>query len=706
MINAIRGLAVRGLVSLVGKDAASLEALSEFGLVGGLKKTPPKRGTAETLNAYMTTPWLRATTNKIAKAVGSTTWRLYVVRSNGKAIKDIRLTKGNRSQRHAQLKTYRKNADVQEITDHPALDVLFGGNEFLIGSTNFQLAQIYYDLIGESFMMKERDVLGTVVALWPVPPHWVRSTPTPAQPYFEIQHGAEASRVPMDDMLWMIDPSPLEPYGRGAGGGKAISDEIQTDEFASKHIKAFFYNSARPDIIISGDGLDESNTKRMEQGWLDRHQGFWRSYKPFFVSKNIQIKELSQTFQAMQMTDLRKFSRDSIHQFWGVPPEILGITESSNRATIDAADYIFGRHVVQPRLEVLRSVLQARLINEYDERIVLEYDSPVAEDKEHKLKVMTAVPYMFTQNQWQRAAGEPEMENGDVYLAPFNLSPATEYIPSEPAPAPITTPEGKRKDAAKALTAEESALIEAVVTSVKYVSINDRIEPVIIETIDIFGESQAELIGTNWIPTDPQIKQAVDLRMGEKITGITDNTRDSLRLTLTNGIAANETAKELESRLRVVFRAGRRNRAATIARTETVNAQNYGHVQAMRQGGVEKKQWLSSRDERVRESHAVGSGLDLQIVPINDNFVSPVTGATGPYPGEMSSAAESVNCRCTTIAVFNGRSITDEAGFTKYWKAGEADRIPQEENALSLIRDGFTEQENDAIKALKKGFTS
>jgi phage portal protein BeeE len=64
-------------------------------------------------------------------------------------------------------------------------------------------------------------------------------------------------------------------------------------------------------------------------------------------------------------------------------------------------------------------------------------------------------------------------------------------------------------------------------------------------------------------------------------------------------------------------------------------------------GGI---MWLSARDSAVRDTHDAGSGgLDGKVVQPGEDFVSP-SGARGPGPGLMSTLAENINCRCTTIA--------------------------------------------------------
>jgi SPP1 gp7 family putative phage head morphogenesis protein len=88
-------------------------------------------------------------------------------------------------------------------------------------------------------------------------------------------------------------------------------------------------------------------------------------------------------------------------------------------------------------------------------------------------------------------------------------------------------------------------------------------------------------------------------------------------------------------------------RATMIARTETIRASNAGALEAMRDAGMTRKQWLATNDARTRPAHMAADG---QIVGMDEAFV--VDGESLHYPGDRSgSAGNTINCRCTVIPV-------------------------------------------------------
>ena len=68
------------------------------------------------------------------------------------------------------------------------------------------------------------------------------------------------------------------------------------------------------------------------------------------VDGNVTVTKLAENMRDMDMTEGRRFLRDAVLEHFGVPREIMGITESSNRATSEAAQYIYAQNVIMPRL--------------------------------------------------------------------------------------------------------------------------------------------------------------------------------------------------------------------------------------------------------------------------------------------------------------------------------------------------------------------
>lgn len=700
---------------LSGQGGSNLSILANSGAT-------TSRSASQLLKTYSESPWLRAAVSKISYTTATTPWRIYVASdATGKKIKATKIQKASIKHRKRFLKEMQGKGELVEIHDHPLLDLLSGGNEFLTGLANFQTLQQHSDLVGEGFLLKERNGLGKPSTLWAIPPIWVKRTPAPGYEFFLLTINGIETEIPMSEMLWFKDPNPADPFGRGSGISQSLADELSADEHASKHIADFFYNGARPDILVTAEDLNKGDTERLETAWNSRLKGFFKNHKTFFLNKKVNVHEMHTSFRDAQMLELRKFERDTIIQVFGIPPEIMGIVESSNRATIEGADYIFASKVIVPRLEAQRAVFQERLVPEFDDRIILDYESPVAEDKAFTLEVMQATPYAFELDEMRELGGLADLpdDQGKVRMVPFNLTTADTVenasavdgndIIDEDNDNDSTDPIKNKKSVIKALTNSE---IEILVNEVNKDPFVRLVIPVVEQTAIEFGQDTIDEAGVDAIydNLDPKVNDFIQTQTGQRFDTLVDETtKNKLRDELREGISLNETEGQLAKRIQTIFDDATDSRARMIARTETVRASNFGNFSGMKQVGVETKEWLSSRDSRVRDSHG---SLDGTTIPINAKFMSPNTGATTDFPGDFHEASEDINCRCSVLSVFDEKSMKDldadavEKIREARWKALDNNRLPFERIMLPKIKQAFREQEAVVLDKFEEVFRS
>jgi hypothetical protein len=426
--------------------------------------TAPRRGTRELLQLYRESPWLRAIVGKIARAVAEVDWLIYAKPAPGTSLDQKYLPLGRTADkspetRSAYIQRALDTSELKRIPMHPLLELLARGtgNPRLSGFGVFAVTQEHLDLVGEAYWLVEKGVLGEPVALWPLPPAWVSMMPSEEEPYYQISApGGVLVRVPMTMVVPFIDPDPENPYGRGTGTAHALSDEIQVDEYAAGHMKSFFLNRARPDLIISGQFINPKDAERLETQWKADHQGFFKAYKPIFFSQKIDVTQLNQDFASMQMVQVRKAERDTFINVFGIPPEKIGVIGESKRSTIAASDFFWTKDIVTPRLEAFRRAMQEVLVPMFDDRILLEYETPIVQDDEFKWKVMNTAPWAFRLNEWRKFGAEKSMgPAGDVLVMPKAVSvvDAQQDVkkldkPEAPPPAP-NAPSGTGKPGEK-----------------------------------------------------------------------------------------------------------------------------------------------------------------------------------------------------------------------------------------------------------------
>ena len=375
-----------------------------------------KRGTSDFLQAYNELPWYRAAISKIAGSVSSIEW--------------LGLTEDPETDQMTPLN------DLLEGVKHP-LEIFFDQpHPFFSWQTILFLWTIHLKTVGEAFGIWDKTNDG--LQIWPIVPTQISKLPTPEEPAFILSLPTGQYPIPIDEMLWMIDPDPTSLYARGSGIAQALDDELSTDSEAAKTVRGFFEHQARPDILITGKGLNPEKTKRIEEEWVTKQSGFWNAFKPHFMSEVVDVQTFTQDFQSMQFVELRKYERDSIIQVFGIPPEIVGILQNSNRATIEAADLFFSRYTLTPLLNQLREAFQKQLVPKFDDTGLVEIDfiSPIQEDKDYQLEVIRAAPWAFLKDEIRVRAGEDPLPDGkgEVFLTPMAL----QETPLDATPEPAT----------------------------------------------------------------------------------------------------------------------------------------------------------------------------------------------------------------------------------------------------------------------------
>lgn len=374
---------------------------------------PPERNTEEWIRTFRTNPRL-AVVERIASDLSFAEGKLFRVDENG---------------------------DEQEITAHPFLDFWANPNPLheMSSAALWRLLEIYLKLKGEGYFIMERDEFGRPAELWPVPTHWVQMTPYQGFPYYTVRlTNGQLMEVPADDMFVMKDLDPYDPFKRGLGQSEALADEIETDEYAAKFQKRFFFNDATPNIIIGMPKSTEEQRKRFLAEWMQRFKGVFQSHGVATVNGDVTVNKIGESMKDMDMVNGRTFLRNAALEHYGVPREIMGITESSNRATSEAAQFIYAQNVLMPILRRREEAINHQLIPWFGDDLVWHFDDIVPRNQEFDKAVGLDGwnAGLLTKDEAREKLGMPPCKvGGDVYKTQFS----DVYVHEDDDPAEVST---------------------------------------------------------------------------------------------------------------------------------------------------------------------------------------------------------------------------------------------------------------------------
>jgi hypothetical protein len=463
----------------------------------------------------------------------------------------------------------------------------------------------------------------------------------------------------------------------------------------------FFLNNATPSgVLYSEDSLNKDGYQRLRDEWNRKYKGSENAGKIAILEGGLKYQQTGSTLKDAKFEDVSREVRDEILAMFGVPASKLGLVEDVNRANADANDYTYQKETILPRLILIEEKINEQLLPLYDTGLICKFDSPVPQDVEYRLREKQT----NIQSGFSSIDEEREKEGLDPYnlpetsvpLIPFNLNPAGQPKPDlygnlPPQPEEEKSIINKKRDhkwqTFIMITTPQERLFSEVMRRYfedqhgevmrnlnKYKSINNAITKDLAAYIlfnmqeantklknrSIFNVRNAYVAGLNLGMQDtnssidfnlfePNIIRAVNARSIFFAEKINQSTADLIRDELTKGIEKGESITDISKRIDNIFNFSRDFRSVRIARTEIIGATNDGQLRAYQEAGFEAKEWLTARDERVRESHQI----DGQVVGVGETFTTGL-GSHLLYPGDRSSGApveDLVQCRCTILPV-------------------------------------------------------
>jgi HK97 family phage portal protein len=216
-----------------------------------------------------------------------------------------------------------------------------------------------------------------------------------------------------------------------------------------------------------------------------------------------------------------------------------------------------------------------------------------------------------------------------------------------------------------------------------------------------FGQKTFQEIGLDigFDIANPAVQDFLEEFAGERIRDMVGaTTRRELGEALAKVTREGPTFSKLTRAVMDVFERADRERAEVIARTETTRAAGFGSQRAMELGNVERKTWISSRDNFVREQHAE---LDGQTVPATEPFNW--EGNEAMYPGGFSKAALSVNCRCIAVAIPDEKAaeaLSTKDARAEAWSLKDNLLLHHERILTAALREGFARQMRAVLTGL------
>ncbi len=271
------------------------------------------------------------------------------------------------------------------------------------------------ELFGNAYWVLVRTRLSDVPAeIWPVPPAWMRVVPGVQSgagrklpgagvssgkgdaggdliEAYELRRAGRTLRLDPRDVVHFRYPSPADPF-YGASPLQAAIEAVYADESVARAQRRAFENGPFPGFILKTEHeLTREQQERLRADFESTFAGPDAAGKVIFTGPGSEVKPFTTSPREMDFLKSALSTRDRILGVFGVPPAVLGLVEDFNRANAEAAQMLFARDTLAPKLKLIAARITQDVCSQFlPSGITCEFDSPVSDDREADRKDMEA----------------------------------------------------------------------------------------------------------------------------------------------------------------------------------------------------------------------------------------------------------------------------------------------------------------------------
>jgi len=381
------------------------------------------------------TSWVYICVKLNAQAVASVPLRLYVAKkTKGQKFKTIE-TKPIERERLKWLYSKEnldswltKAAEVEEVTDHALLDLLKNVNPWNNRRDLWESTSMFSDLAGEAYWYMPRIKANVPGQIWVIPSQFINpvfgKSLDKAINYYEYIRGAINVPLSVEEVVMFVYPNPSNLF-TGFSTIKGIADAVYLQRQMNDFEISLIENRAKPGgILVPKVRMSKMELERARESFKQKYAGARKAGKTLIPPVDMEFIRDAMTPVEISFMEGRKLNRTEIMAGFDIPEGTI-ISETSNRAVAEAADYRHAKYGILPRCKRIEEKINEKVTPIYDDKIFCAFDNPVPEDKEFKLKkqVEQTKVNISLINEERAAEGKKPIEGGDIGWVPFNMMP-------------------------------------------------------------------------------------------------------------------------------------------------------------------------------------------------------------------------------------------------------------------------------------------
>ena len=253
---------------------------------------------------------------------------------------------------------------------------------------------------------------------------------------YDTASGPRKATFQPDEIVAFRLPMLQNAY-EGASPFGAMSGSVKLDEEMLKSRYKVFKNGIFPSLVVFMTEPDPKRRQEIMAEINERYASSDNAGKAIGLRKeHMDVKDVrANTAREMDFTDSVDGTRDEVLAAGRTPPILAGITRDvQNRAVAEAAEYVYAKWAIAPKLALIEEQLNGGLIWPcYGEDVRMHFYSPVPEDAERERadEDMLVRNHVLTINEVRAKRGYEPVEWGDKPLVSIGVAPLGEGMPED-----------------------------------------------------------------------------------------------------------------------------------------------------------------------------------------------------------------------------------------------------------------------------------
>ncbi|WP_146115382.1 phage portal protein [Microbacterium sp. MYb62] len=238
-------------------------------------------------------------------------------------------------------------------------------NDRLSGFELWQWTSSTYDIYGEAFWLKLRDLDGRVRELHPIHPTNVVVKRNDDGDVVFSYRGRADIEWPEDDVVVFKNYNP-ENLRRGLSNLEGLRMTLLNEDASRRATASWWNRGARPSLVVKHPKtLSDAAINRLSSQIDAQYSGSDNAGRPLVLEEAMEATVVQLSAEEMQYIESRKLNREEVCGAYDVPPPVVHILDQATFSNITEQLRSMYRDTMAPRFEMFESVVDHQLVPDF-----------------------------------------------------------------------------------------------------------------------------------------------------------------------------------------------------------------------------------------------------------------------------------------------------------------------------------------------------